>query len=65
MNVVIKLFNVLEAQDLEAIAEIMNENFIFLNNYWIRNKEDWCNQIILFMFLCNKKVKFPKSTSQR
>ena len=45
MSVVIKMFNAIDSQDLDAMAEIMHEEFMYLNDYEIRNKEDWLEEM--------------------
>ena len=45
MSVVIKMFNAIDAQELDARAEIMHEEFMYLNDYEIRNKEIWLEEM--------------------
>ena len=68
MSIVIKMFNAIDAQDLNAMAEIMHEEFMYLNDYEIRNKEDWAVTYILdacFNNLINKSEFFPDNFTQR
>ena len=37
--------NAINAQVLDAMAEIMQEEFMYLNDYEIRNKEDWLEEM--------------------
>ena len=43
--VLIKMFNAIDAQDLDTMAEIMHEECLYLNDYEIRNKEDWLEEM--------------------
>ena len=45
MSVVIKMFNAIHAQELDAMAEIMHEEFMYLNDYEIRSKENWLEEM--------------------
>ena len=45
MSVAVKMFNAIDAQDLDTMAEIMHEEIMYLNDYEIRNKEDWLEEM--------------------
>ena len=41
MSVVIKMFNAIDAHSLNAIAGYLHHEFMYCNDYEVKNKEDW------------------------
>ena len=40
MSVVIKMFNALDAHNLDAIANYLHDEFMYVSDYEVKNKED-------------------------
>ena len=45
MSVVIKMFNALDAHNLDAIADYLHEEFMYFSDYEVKNKEDWLQEM--------------------
>ena len=45
MSVVIKMFNALDAHNLDAIADYLHDEFMYFSDYEVKNKEDWLQEM--------------------
>ena len=45
MSVVIKMFNALDAHNLDAIADYLHDKFMYFSDYEVKNKEDWLQEM--------------------
>ena len=45
MSVVVKVFNAIDEHDLEALSELIHDDFVYFHDYEIRTKKDWLDGV--------------------
>lgn len=45
MSVVMKAFNAMDAKDIDTIAAILHGDFVYFDDFEMRNRDDWLDGI--------------------
>ena len=45
MSVVVKVFNAIDEHNLEALSELIHDDFVYFHDYEMRTKKDWLDGV--------------------
>ena len=45
MSVVVKVFNAIDEHNLEALSELIHDDFVYFHDYEMRTKKDWIDGV--------------------